>query len=86
VPDPFASTQAGIDSPASNVFDITPADGADLALFARAIRVGGSGTLKIDAAQSGTVTLTVFAGEVVPIRTRRVYATGTTATGLVGLY
>lgn len=67
-------------------FDVTPNDGADLAVPARGLYVGGGGTLKYDTIKGTTLTLTgVVAGSVLPIAAKRIYATGTTCTGIKGL-
>lgn len=67
---------------------ITPADGADLANPTRAIYVGGTGTLTVTMADTGTDVLfsAIPVGTILPIRAKRVKATGTTATLLVALY
>lgn len=85
--DPMGGAPTGMLGPVMHVFDITPDDAADLALTPRGIWVGGAGDLRITAAGSGTATLlAVSAGSMVAVRATRVHATGTTATGLVGLY
>lgn len=68
---------------------VTPADGADLTLgAARAIWVGGAGTIAIIAeGDSSAVTLSgVPAGTILWIRAKRILATGTSATLIVALY
>lgn len=67
-------------------FSITPSDANDLADSTRMIRVDGAGTLKVDMVGSGTLTFTMTAGEWLPICVKKVYSTGTTATGIVGFY
>jgi hypothetical protein len=86
--DPFANFHGGLQSPARNSFTITPSDTAELPFVTRSVYVGGSGDITArladDAAQ---VTLkAVPVGTVLPIRARQIYATGTTATSLVGMY
>jgi len=77
-------------APPVNAFAITPNDGANLSSSVRGIFVGGAGTIKVDMVGTGTaVTFTVgtnAVGFILPIQVKKVYATGTTATGLVGLY
>lgn len=77
-----------LESPALNAAAITPNDGADLTEATRAIYVGVSGNLYVDMVGVGTnVAFSgVVAGTVLPLRVTRVYATGTTASGLVALY
>ena len=67
---------------------VTPNDGTDLPRGCRALYVGGAGTIVVMLDKdSASVTLVgVVAGSVLPIRAKRVFATGTTATGLVALY
>lgn len=73
-------------SPARRLAVVTPSDAADLAEIPKALLIGGAGTVSLIAADDTVaVTLTVEAG-VLPIRVRRVRATGTTATGIVALY
>ena len=77
----------GIDAPAANAAAVTPNDSADLTNVSRSLYVGGAGNVKVDMADVGTVTFTgVPAGTILPIRVKRVYATGTTATTILVLY
>lgn len=85
--DRFASNADAAFTPARSLAAITPSDGADLPVFAKAIYVGGAGNIVLRAIDdAGNTTLTgVTAGAIIPVRARRVLATGTTATGLVAL-
>jgi hypothetical protein len=84
--DPFATLASGLDDPARNAFDVAPDDAADLATVPRALWIGTEGDLKVDMVGSGTVTLkNLFVGYH-PLMVKRVYATGTTARDIVGLY
>lgn len=86
MPDRFANHAASLDAPADTAFVITPNDAADLADTTRAIYVGGAGNLAVTMVSGGDVILSaVPAGTVLPLRVRRVKATGTTATAIVGL-
>ena len=79
---PFSTTP---DSCAVNCIAITPAD-SDLVAPVRALYIGGSGNVKINDTGNGAVTfVAVQAGTILPVMARRVYATGTTATNIVGL-
>jgi hypothetical protein len=71
--------------PGFGAFAVTPADSVDLERVTRALHVGESGTLKVVMASGETVTLTGAQG-ILPIRVRQVFSTGTTATGITGLY
>jgi hypothetical protein len=72
-------------APARGAFSITPADGTDLAIYPKALYVGTAGDVKVDMRDGTTVTFTGAIG-VLPIRVKRVYSTGTTATNILGLY
>lgn len=48
--------------------------------------VGGAGALSIVGADGDAVTITSDASQVIPLGSKRVNATGTTATGIVALY
>jgi hypothetical protein len=63
---------------------ITPSDTADSVNY-RAVYVGGAGNLKVTTKTGTDTTLAVIAGQVIPIAVTRVFSTGTTATGIVGL-
>lgn len=60
----------------------TPSDSADLVFVTRAIRANVAGTIKVDLYTGGSVTMNFAAGETRSVRATRVYATGTTATGI----
>lgn len=86
MPDRFADYALSLESPAITGFAVAPSDGADLADVTRAVFVGGSGSLAVVFTSGTEVTLTgVAGGSVLPLRVRRIKATGTTATGIVGL-
>ncbi len=82
----YAGRQANLSDPARDAFAITPDDGADLTNWALALYVGGSGDVRIVTWGGETVTFANVPVGVLPVRARRVYATGTSATGIVGLY
>lgn len=79
--------EAGGTLPALGAFDVTPNNSADLAIVTRGVYVGVTGNLKVDMANGDTVTFVgLAAGVIHPIRAQRIYATGTTATSIVGVY
>lgn len=83
--DNFSGHSVGLTAPSPDGFDITPSDSTDLAYVTRAIYVGGTGNLKVT--RLGGAVLTYYgvpAGMMYPIRVTRVWATGTTATHLIG--
>lgn len=84
--DNYKSHQSGLESPAEAGASLTPSDSAMLPNATRAIYVGGGGQLRVTLVSGDTVTLNgVLAGMIYPLRVAQVLATGTTATGLVGL-
>ncbi|MGD1885612.1 MAG: hypothetical protein ACFB01_00480 [Cohaesibacteraceae bacterium] len=84
--DPFASHMAGLESPASDGFSITPSDVTDLPSVTRALYVGGGGDVAVTMKTGASLTLKgVPAGTVLAVRLVAVADTGTTATHLVGL-
>jgi hypothetical protein len=86
MPDRFADYAISLESPAVTGFAVTPNDGTDLSDVTRAVYVGGSGNVSA-VLQSGAevVFVGLTSGSVLPARLRRIKATGTTATNLVGL-
>ena len=73
--------------PIESGFEITPSNTEDLERVTRGIYVGVSGDLKVDLASGDTITFVgINGGQIHPIRVRRVYATGTDATDLIGVY
>ena len=86
--DNFANEFSGLNSPGYHAVAITPNDGANLATDVRGIYVGVGGDIKVDV--SGGETAITFKnvpqGSVLAVRVTKVYATGTAATNLIGLY
>lgn len=73
--------------PAASAFAITPNDSAELDTVTRYIYVGTAGNLKVVMMNGETVTLNnLAAGTPHPLRVRKVFANGTSATNIVGLY
>jgi len=73
----------------SNSITITPNDSTDLTHATTAIYVGGAGDLKVNLAGGSGNPVTFKAvpvGTTLMINATRVFATGTAATNLVGLY
>lgn len=71
---------------AIGAFAITPDDNTDLSILARGIYVGTSGDVKVTMADGTTVTFGALAAGVVhPLAVKRVWSTGTDATGIKGL-
>lgn len=70
-----------------NVSAITPSDSANLPGTIRAFTVGASGTVTVDTiGGTNNVTLTCVAGWTYELLVTKVYATGTSATGINGYW
>lgn len=78
--DPFEKFGRELDSPATKHFSIAPADGVDLPVRPRALRVTVSGNVSIRDADDVVITYAVSAGETLLFSAVGIEATGTTAT------
>lgn len=65
-----------------NAEAVTPSDTIDLTNYG-ILYIETGGNVKVDLAGSGTVTYTLESGEFLPVLVKRVYATGTDATGII---
>lgn len=84
--DRFSGNAPSLTAPASHAFAITPADNADLPEVPRALYCGHGGNIAATMASGAALTFTNLPdGALLPIRLSRIAATGTTASGLVGL-
>ena len=85
--DPFGSTSDSVIAPAQRAFPITPSDSDDLGSFTKAIYVGTGGTIVLRPVGSDAdVSFTnVQNGSILDLRCRAIRASGTTASGIVGL-
>jgi hypothetical protein len=73
-------------SPSRHAFAVAPSDSAALSPVPKALFVGGAGTVTLRTIDSDAdVTLTVQAGQILPLRATYVRASGTSASGLVAL-
>lgn len=84
--DSFSTYSSTPDQPATGLLPITPDDNADLATPTIAINVATPGTLQVTLLDGSVGTVTVQSGHAFPIRARRIWQTGTTATGITGLF
>lgn len=84
--DRFASHAGSLEAPASGGFPISPSDSTDLVEVTRAVYIGTGGAIAGIMQGGEEVTfISVPGGTLLPVRLRRIKATGTTATALVGL-
>ncbi|MBM7045436.1 hypothetical protein [Rhizobium lusitanum] len=75
-----------LSSPATHCALVTPSDTVDLTEITRAVAFTAAGTLKVTMQGGETVVIPSGAlspGQMNPMRVTRIWATGTTATGLV---
>lgn len=85
MPQSFANRQRRPNDPAIRLIDITPDDLTDLAEPTNALNVATPGKVRITSIDGTTTDLTIHPGHAFPVRARRVWLTGTTATGIRGL-
>jgi hypothetical protein len=84
--DAFNSYTPGLESPASHLEAVTPSDTVDLPNVSRALNVATAGQLRLTTVGGTTQSVYVAAGMAFPVRARRVWQTGTTATGIVAMF
>lgn len=87
--DPFRLARADeMIRPPCDAVSITPSDSADLPRYVRALTCTGAGNASVIPSgapdDSNPITIAIAAGQWFPLEVRRVRATGTTATGIVG--
>jgi len=86
---PENSGQAGVSMlfPVKHAFAIAASNDDDLAVVTRGLYLGTAGDVKLTTAGGDTVTFKgLAAGIIHPIRATRVFATGTTAADILGVY
>jgi hypothetical protein len=84
--DHFQNHVSGLEAPATAAEAISPDDSADLPTIPRALYATGAGEVTVTMINGNTVTLPILAGTPLPVRVSRVWASGTTATGIVGVW
>ena len=83
----FENRNFGVESAAANAFAVSPHDENNLPFVTRGMYVGTEGNLKVEMKNGDIVTFANLApGMVHPIMCEKVFATGTTATYIVGVY
>lgn len=83
--DRFNDIRRTLGQPATTIMSITPDDAADLPEVTTALNVETPGRITITTSDGSTGSLYMIAGSTIAVRARRVWATGTTATGISGL-
>lgn len=85
--DPYHGKPITLDAPATDGFQVAKDDANDLTVFSRALYVGVGGNVHVTTVGNNELLLeAVLAGSIIPLRCRRVWATGTTADKIVALY
>jgi len=82
---PFANRTRSISGPATAAVPVVPDDANDLTDVALALYVETGGIVVLDSAAGATRTIGVADFSILPLGTRRVRATGTTAAGIHAL-
>jgi hypothetical protein len=83
--DQFADFAMSLTSPVTKLENITPSDSTDVLAVTRAINVAVAGVVRVTLASGQTGDVYVGAGTIFPARVTRVWATGTSASGIAGL-
>ena len=83
--DKFASYPDTPETPAAALIEVVPDDARDLPQMVMGLNVATPGDVRVTTKDGSTGTVFVAAGQVFPLRVRRVWRTGTTATGIRGL-
>ncbi len=81
----FADRHRRPTDPAIRIIEITPDDAADLPETVTALNVATPGAVRVTTLDGSTATLSIHPGQAFPVSVRRVWLTGTTATGIRGL-
>lgn len=84
--DKFQTYTESLSSPPQHLLSVIPDDANDLPTASRCINVQATGTIRVTTVAGDTGTILVAAGITFPIRAKRIWATGTTATGISVLY
>ncbi len=81
----FTGYDVDLADPATRLHEVTPSDDTDLPWPARALTALVEGNVRVTSLGGDVATLHVFAGGCLPVQVRRVWASGTTATGIVAM-
>ena len=84
--DSFVQYADSPDFPARQATVVTPDNSVEIPTLPKGLLIGGAGTIVLRAVDSAAdVSITVTAGQLLPIRAQFIRATGTTATNIVAL-
>ncbi|PHQ96515.1 MAG: hypothetical protein COB40_08045 [Marinosulfonomonas sp.] len=79
---PFENRTSSLTGPATDLLPVTPDDVNDLSEVAIALYVETGGLISLVTARNGVRSISVADNSILPVGTRRVNATGTTAAGI----
>ncbi len=85
MPNAFATRTRKPADPAITIFAITPDDTKDLTQITTALNAATPGTVRVTTLDGTTEELSIQPGLAFPVQVKRVWQTGTTATGIKGL-
>lgn len=77
------ANQIRLSSPVKGAFVVTPNDSNDLSEVTISLYIGTAGNVKLTMQDNSVVTYTNLIAGRHPLRVKRVWATGTTATGII---
>lgn len=83
--DSFANRMRTPTDPAIRLFSVTPNDLVDLPEVTTALNVATPGRVHVTTTDGSEGTIRIHPGQAFPIRVTRIWQSGTTATGIVGL-
>ena len=84
--DEWKNTFDSLIAPAAGAMEVTPNDELNLSKYAKTVYIGGDGDLRITTVDDDVVTFTgMKGGSYLPVRVKRIWSTGTTATGIIAL-
>ena len=85
--DQFKDYPTTLTSPATSAFAVVPSDTAPLTAITRALYVGQGGDISVEMQNGQIVTYqNVQSGSILALRTIKIRASGTTASGIVAMW
>lgn len=85
MPDAYSLRTRRPADPAVSLVEVTPDDAADLPRVSLALNVATAGRVRVTTLDGSVSDVTIEPGHAFPLRVRRVWSTGTTATGIRAL-
>lgn len=79
---PFDNRASSLSGPATDLIPVTPSDVTEFSEIAVALYVETGGSISLETVRGNTRIVTVADRSILPVGTRQVNATGTTASGI----